>query len=181
MKRWSVGLSVVCLSLFGACGGDDGGGNAKTNASSQEKAGSGATKDNEGVPCGKSMCTAPTGSTSQACCIDQFSGTCGVVGGGTCRAAPKTDDRCPVPDLKLMLPSNGSISQPVGCCTSDNECGVDFGVGCQSRTVLCMGIGLDQLDKLKAETCDGKELPLPAGCGTMMVTLPGVAGQGGGM
>jgi hypothetical protein len=112
--------------------------------------------------------------------MDQFAGTCGVTTGGTCRAAQKTDDRCPVPDLKLMLPPGGGIQQPLGCCTTDNECGVDFGVGCQSRTVLCMGIGLDQIDKLKRQTCDGGDLPLPADCGTMMVRFP-FAGQSGGM
>lgn len=177
MKCRDVALAIVWLSLLGGCGGSDGGGTAKTDRA-QEKAGTGGTA--EGVPCGSKRCTAPQGSVGPACCIDQFSGTCGVMGGGSCRAAPKTDERCPIPDLKLMLPSNGSIMQPVGCCTGDNECGVDFGVGCQSRTVLCQGIGLDQLDKLKAETCDGKALPLPADCGTMMVTLPGVAGQSGG-
>ncbi len=180
MKRWSVGLLVVLASVLGGCGGDDGGGATKTDTASQMKAGSGGSKDKDGVPCGPKTCTAPAGATGPACCIDQFAGMCGVMGGGSCRPAAKTDDRCPIPDLKLMLPANGAIMQPVGCCTADNECGVDFGVGCQSRTVLCMGIGLDQLDKLKAETCDGDALPLPADCGTRMVTLPGVAGQSGG-
>jgi hypothetical protein len=176
MKRWTAVIAVGLLSLLGACGGHDGS-TSKTNIASQERAGSGVTRDDEGVPCGPAMCSAPKGSTGPACCVDQFSGTCGVMGGGTCRATPKSDERCPIPDLKLMLPANGSIMQPVGCCTSDGECGVDFGVGCQSRTVLCMGIGLDQLDKLKAETCDGKPLPLPADCGTNMVTLPELPGQ----
>ena len=179
MKRSSVrlGFAAALVGLLAACGGNDGG-TAKTD-SSQQKAGSGGTKE-QGVACGAKSCTVPDGATGDACCIDQFAGTCGVKSGGaTCHPPVMTDERCPVPDLKLNIPAMG-IMQPLGCCTRDNECGVDFGVGCQSRTVLCMGIGLDQVDKLKVQTCDGKELPRPADCGTRMVTLPGAAGQSGG-
>jgi hypothetical protein len=171
MTRSRVRYAVAFASLLVACGGDDG--SSSSADRSQEAAGSSGGKKEEGAACGPKVCTVPDGQTGDACCLDQFAGTCGVKSGaGTCHPPVSTDKRCPIPDLKLMLPSNGSIMQPLGCCTTDNECGVDFGIGCQSRTVLCSGIGLDQLDKLKRQTCDGNDLPLPADCGTMMVTLP---------
>jgi hypothetical protein len=173
MKRSGVGFAVVLAGLLAACGGDDGG--SVRNNDARATAGSSGAKV-EGVVCGSETCTVPKGAAGEACCKDQFSSTCGVTTGGACGAVQKSDERCPVPDLKLVIPAGSGIQQPVGCCTTDSECGVDFGVGCQSRTVLCMGIGLDQVDKLKRQTCDGKDLPLPADCGTMMVTLP-VPGQ----
>jgi hypothetical protein len=165
-----VGYAVALAGWLVACGGDDG---SSSNADRTENAGSGGSTGEEGVGCGSTRCTLPDGQSGEPCCLDQFAGKCGVkTGNGTCHPGVQTDDRCPVPDLELKLPSNGSIMAPLGCCTSDNECGVDFGVGCQSRTVLCSGIGLDQVDKLKRQTCDGKDLTLPPDCGTMMVTLP---------
>jgi hypothetical protein len=177
MKRSGLGCAFAIVVCVAACGGDAGSG-SKSN-DSKEAAGSGASADSTkgGAPCGATSCTAPKGSTAEPCCMDRFAGTCGVMVGNVCGIGPKVDARCPVPDLKLMIP-NG-IMEPVGCCTGDNECGVDFGAGCQSRTVLCMGIGLDQVDKLKVETCDGEALPRPADCGTMMVTLPSLPAQSG--
>jgi hypothetical protein len=122
MKRSGVGFAVALAGLLAACGGDNGATGKQDN--SRETAGSGGTKV-AGVACGSATCTVPKGVTGEACCIDQFSATCGVTSGGACRAAQKADERCPVPGLKLMIPARGGIQQPIGCCTSDNECGVD--------------------------------------------------------
>jgi hypothetical protein len=179
MKRSSVGFAMAMAGLLAACGG--GSGSGKTT-SSQGKAGSGALKPGE-TACGSSTCKLPSGVTGEVCCMDNFTGACGIKNGGNCRAVPKTDDRCPPPDLKVMFPmpagSMGTM-QTFGCCTSNNECGIDFGAGCQPRTTACMVIGPDQVDKIKPQTCDGNALPLPANCGTNMIRIPGgAAGQSG--
>jgi hypothetical protein len=178
MMRSRLVFSMALAALLAACGGDDVGGNGKTD-NSQGKAGSSGLKEGE-VGCGSKVCKLPSGVTGEACCQDQFSAACGVRASATavCRALPKTDDRCPPPDLNVMVP--GGTGAIYGCCTSNNECGIDFGAGCQPRTTACMVIGPDQVDKIKPETCDGEELPLPANCGTNMIRIPNIAGQSGG-
>jgi hypothetical protein len=181
MKRSSVGFAFVLLGLLAACGGDDKD-SSSTKSNSQGKAGSGATDTKNTKACGSAICKLPKGVTGDLCCKDQFTATCGVMAGGNCRELPKVDDRCPPPDLRVMVPMPGGTSSMTifGCCTTNNECGIDFGAGCQPRTTACMVVGPDQVDKIKPMTCDGKELPLPAGCGMNMITIPSFAGQSGG-
>jgi hypothetical protein len=175
MRRSSIAFAVALVSLLAACGGDDGDSGAKK---SPQKSSSDTPKD--GVACGSKQCTVPKGVEGEACCNDSFSSVCGLkaTSGGQCRALPKIDDRCPAPDLNVRLPMQAAgQTQAYGCCTSDNECGIDFGGGCQPRTVACMVVGPDQVDKIKRQTCDGKPLELPADCGMNPINIPG-AGRG---
>jgi hypothetical protein len=181
MKRSSVGFAMALAALLAACGGDDSG---KTDDAQGKAGSSGGPKKGE-VPCGSATCKVPSGVTGEACCKDQFAAACGIkpTATGTCRELPKTDERCPVPDIMVSMPGGGNAAMSTyGCCTANNECGIDFGAGCQSRTFACMVIGADQVDKVKPQTCDGDPLPLPANCGMNMIRIPGgaAAGQSGG-
>ena len=185
MKRsklgFVLGFAVVFTAAFAACGGDDG--DEKDTGSSKSGQTTDKDKDNdESMACGSETCKLPKGVTGELCCRDRFTGGCGIKMGASCRPLPKVDERCPVPELNVTIPGMGNIvSQTFGCCTSDNVCGVDFGSGCQPRSVACMVITPDMVDKIKLETCDGEEMPLPANCGMTgfrIPPLPGAAGSG---
>jgi hypothetical protein len=180
MRSSSMGFAIALVSLLAACGGDDKDTGKKDNSSS--KAGSGSS-DTGAVPCGDTTCKLPSGVTGTLCCKDNFAGTCGLMSGGSCRELPKTDDRCPAPQVMVRVPMMaGGGTTAFGCCTSSNQCGIDFGIGgCQPRTTLCMVVGADQIDKIQPKTCDGDDLPLPETCGMNMINIPSFAGQSGGM
>lgn len=181
MKRSCVGFAMALAALLAACGSSSDANSGKT-AGAQGKAGSGGPKEGE-VACGSAICKLPSGATGEACCKDQFTGACGIKASATaaCRDVPKTDDRCPLPQLGVMPPMMGSMGmQTYGCCTANDECGIDFGAGCQPRTTVCTFVGPDQVDKIMPQTCDGDPLPLPANCGMNMIRVPSVAGQSGG-
>jgi hypothetical protein len=115
--------------------------------------------------------------------MDPFSGGCGVMSSSGCRPFPQNDDRCPVPDLVASGTMNamGVIAgiTASGCCTSSNQCGLDFGMGCQGTDFLCSYISKDDAASLDWKTCDGMSIPLPDGCGQNgRVNLPGIAGSG---
>lgn len=182
MKRSSVVYAIVVMGLVAACGGDDADSKdtGKKNNSS-EKAGSG-DDDKGSVGCGAKTCKLPDGMMGEACCKDNFSSTCGVKATPTsqCRELPKVDERCPVPDIMVRMGVPGGMTNAYGCCTSSNECGIDFGSGCQPRTIACMVVGPDMKDKIMHQTCDGKELPLPDDCGTNMIRIPQIPGGAAG-
>jgi hypothetical protein len=181
MKRSSVVYAIVLMGLVAACGGDDEDKDTGKKNNSQEKAGSGASDDKSGVGCGSKVCKLPDGVMGEACCKDNFSSTCGVKMGsaGQCRDLPKVDERCPVPDIMVRMSPVGGMSA-YGCCTSKNECGIDFGSGCQPRTIACMVIGPDMKDKIMHQTCDGDALPLPDDCATNMIRIPQIPGGAAG-
>lgn len=165
MMRFSLALAIVSTSVLAACGGGDGSESDTKSDPAKEAAGSGAEPGT--IPCGASSCKLPDGVMGEICCKDSFSGVCGLKDGTTCTPLPEVDDRCPVPDLELPTRPGMVVPKPYGCCTSDNQCGLDFGVGCQPRTIVCMGpIGEEGAKKLSPQTCDGEPLPIPAGCGT---------------
>jgi hypothetical protein len=67
----------------------------------------------------------------------------------------------------------------VGCCTTNNECGVDYGIGgCQARSAACQIVSKANIDMIKPMTCDGKAIDLPADCGSNL-SFPGAGGAGG--
>jgi hypothetical protein len=181
MKCSSVIFAFALAGLFAACGGDDKD-STGTKDNSQSKAGSGGS-DKDTLSCGSTKCKLPEGVTGTLCCKDQFAGVCGLMSGANCREIPKTDDRCPAPKLNVMFPMPGGTGSGMtvfGCCTSGNECGIDFGAGCQPRTTACSVVGPDQVENIKPMTCDGDALPLPDGCGMNMIRVPNFAGQSGG-
>jgi hypothetical protein len=180
MKRSSVVYAIVVMGLLAACGGDDKDGDTGKKNNSQQKAGSGGD-DKGGVGCGSKVCKVPDGVMGEACCKDNFSSTCGIKtsSAGQCRELPKIDERCPVPDIMVRMGPPG-MTTAYGCCTSNNECGIDFGSGCQPRTIACMVVGPDQKDKIMHQTCDGDELPLPADCGMNSIRIPPIPGGAAG-
>jgi hypothetical protein len=178
MKRSSVGFAIALMGLLAACGGSDDKNTGKTASPNKGEAGN---KAEAGIACGAKTCKLPKELEGQeACCVDMFAGTCGVKMGANCRAIPKTDDRCPAPELNVRIPGMGNAAMGIfGCCTAADECGIDFGAGCEPRTFACMFIGPDQVEKIKPQTCGGEELPLPANCGTNMIRIPGGAAGSG--
>jgi hypothetical protein len=163
MMRTSLVFGIA-LAALAACGGDDGAESGTKADPVEQVAGSSAEPGT--VVCGAKSCKLPDGVTGEICCRDEFAGVCGLKDGATCSALPEMDERCPVPDIELPTRPGMTIPKPYGCCTSDNECGLDFGVGCQPRTIICMGpIGAEGAAKLEPQTCDGEPLPLPPGCG----------------
>jgi hypothetical protein len=91
---------------------------------------------------------------------------------------PDVDERCPVPQIMANFPG-AMMMKAFGCCTSAGECGIDFGMGCQPRTIACMVARPDQVDLVKPQKCTGEELPLPANCGMSGFRPPNFAGSGG--
>jgi hypothetical protein len=184
MKTRIIGIALLALAagLGSACGGDDSSGNNTT-----PKAGSGGAggSGDGSVPCGKNICKPDAALNAAACCMDQFKGTCGIKSGDSCRALPASmDDRCPVPDIMggMMLPGAGGSGASfviVGCCTSSNECGVDYGMGgCQPRSAACSILPKSLVSQIMPITCDGTPIDLPANCGTDFM-IPGAGGAGG--
>ena len=179
MKRSALGLVVVTLAFAACGGGDDAKSTGKTKSAEKGEAG----ESGETMHCGAEVCKLPSSLKGmELCCRDHFSsGGCGVKMGANCRELPKVDERCPVPELNVMVPGMGNIvQQTFGCCTTKNECGIDFGSGCQPRTFACMFVNAEQADKIKPQTCDGKDMPLPPDCGMNPITFrpPGSAGAG---
>lgn len=178
MKKRSFGIAIGLITLLSACGSDSSGGSAgkgsMASASTAKKDGS--------VPCAKDTCTVPDSLKGEtACCMDPFKGGCGILAGSTCRAYPMVDSRCPVPDL--MGPAAQGMMFDIkafGCCTSNNECGIDFGMGgCQPTSSLCRYISTADAASLKPMTCDGQPVELPANCGQQgRAMFPGAAGSG---
>jgi hypothetical protein len=175
MKKRSLGIVFGLLTLLSACGSS----NSSSGSNSSTAAGSMATHDGK-FRCAKDTCVLPdTLKGEELCCMDPFAGGCGIKAGTSCRPFPKTDNRCSLPDLVAMgAPGTDSI-KPFPCCSSGNECGVDFGMGCQALSFLCGFINKDDAAALNAKTCDGNPVALPANCGANgRAMIPGAAGSG---
>jgi hypothetical protein len=185
MKTRIIGIALLALAAgFGsACGGDNSSGNTTP---SKAGSGGGGAGGSSSVPCGKNICKPAAGLDAAPCCMDQFKGTCGIKSADSCRALPASmDERCPVPSLGIMLPgaggtTGGAAFVVVGCCTSGNECGADYGMGgCQPRSAACQFIPKSAVSMIQPMTCDGMPIELPANCGTDF-SFPGAGGASGG-
>jgi hypothetical protein len=175
MKKRTFGIAFGLLTLLSACGSSNSSGDAGTKASASTSTKSGT------FTCAKDVCTLPDSlKGEELCCIDPFKGGCGIKSAASCRAFPTIDARCPVPDLNVMAPMGIEAPKAFGCCTAQNECGIDFGMGgCQPRTFACRFISKDAAAMLKPQTCDGTPMPVPADCGrTTPIGFPGAAGSG---
>lgn len=169
-------MGAVMLGSLAACGG---GSQPGTNDPAVQLAGRTAAR-----PCGPATCTLPPElEGQQPCCVNPFQGGgCGVKMAGTCRPIPQADNRCPLPMIGAMVP-RGPNMMVIGCCTPSNECGFDFGLGCQALTTACNLVGPEQAKTLMPTTCDGAPIPLPADCGMNSIVppirRPPAAGGGG--
>jgi hypothetical protein len=184
MKTKIIGIALIALTamLGSACGSDS----KSTDTPKAGSSGGAGAGGGGAVYCLKELCKKVEGVDAEPCCMDPFAGGCGVKSGGACRVPPAPPDaRCPVPNLAkaFMLPgAGGSGSAPVitGCCTANNECGVDSGMGgCQSRTSVCQYIPKAYVSMIEPLSCDGMTLELPADCGTNM-SFPGAGAAGSG-
>jgi hypothetical protein len=181
MNRRMIGIALLALAAgFGACGGKD---NSSTTTPKAGSGGHGGAGGSGGpVTCLKETCKAVDGVDAAPCCMDPFAGGCGVMSGAACVKAPTPDARCPVPDGAAMLFTIPGGTPPLltGCCTADNECGVDSGMGgCMSRTAACQYLPKQYVSMIMPLTCDGETMPIPDNCGSNM-TFPGFGGSGAG-
>ena len=177
-------LSIVLLTLagfVGACGGDDDDDDDKGG----NTAGSVAKPGDTVCPgSGPSKCELPEGVDGQLCCTDPFNGKCGVRSGSgdSCVAFPENvDERCPVPMIGMgATMGNGFL---YGCCSEDSgECGIGIAnMPCQPVRSLCTILPKMLISQIKAQTCDGEPVELPADCGTNTTFMfPGRGGAGTG-
>ena len=150
---------ALCWMLAACGGGEEEGTNEDGNTGDDEE------EEAETLQCAADKCKLPKElEDEELCCIDNFAGGCGIKIGSTCREMPEVDTRCPAPKIMVNFP--GAMQMRVfGCCTSNDQCGVDFGMGCQPRTIACMAVSPDQVDQIMPQTCDGEPLELPANCG----------------
>ena len=177
MTRSSLGYVIVLAGVLAACGGDDSG--KKDNANTGKAGDKSSQDDGTTKGCGPTVCKLPADlKGEELCCKDAFNGTCGVKVNSECRALPKIDERCPVPQIMVNFPGAMGM-KAFGCCTSAGECGIDFGMGCQSRTVACMVVNQSNKDMVMPQKCTGEKLPLPDTCGMGGFPFPGAAGGGG--
>ncbi len=179
--RVSTPIAVFVVSwAVAACGGDDGDrdGSAGARSGAGGKGGREVASEPDGMAGGKSLicgakqCRIPEDSPFELCCKDEFAGACGLLmGDGLCQQMrAEVVPSCPLPDIPGIADAtagSGAGGGVSGCCTPDNECGVDLGVGtgCSSNSSLCSFFPPEYASQLQLITCDGKELDTkPAGC-----------------
>lgn len=102
--------------------------------------------DSDSIICGDNECTAPAGSSLEACCLEEGEG-CGLGYGGEClplNMPGSVDERCPDHTFQAVG------VELKGCCAPDNKCGLMFpsGPGCIERTQVPGFVGgpLEALD-----------------------------------
>jgi hypothetical protein len=149
---------ALAVSLWAACGDDDDADSSESEADAAKP-----FADDE-LPCGREVCKLPDRLEGETlCCMDPFSGGCGIKSVESCRPIPEVDERCPT--LDLGLGSGANVVPLFGCCTADNECGVDFMGACQPRSIACNFVSKARVEMIQPQTCEGEPLPLPEVCG----------------
>jgi hypothetical protein len=157
-----VSVSLAIAALCGACGGDDAPDEASSSSIASPSSAGNAPAGQ--LFCAKETCKLPESLSGETlCCMDPFSGGCGIKAADSCRPFPKVDERCPVGDLGLAM--GPDVVPLFGCCTSDDQCGFDFMGSCQPRSVACNFVSKDMVEMIQPQTCDGKALALPDVCG----------------
>jgi hypothetical protein len=170
----ALSFVAVLMAMTAACGGGDDEGEEK----SPNKGDDGAAGKEGTLACAAETCELPDGlEDEELCCKDPFAGGCGIKAGATCRDFPDVDDRCKPLPIMVNIPGVNGM-KIFGCCTGSGQCGVDFGMGCQPRSIACGVVGPDQVSQIQPMTCDGEALELPANCGMSMFRPP-FAGEGG--
>jgi hypothetical protein len=179
MLKRQLFIAFCLVTLMSACGSSSG---------SSGNAASANTPSGPTFTCAKDVCTLPAELQRETlCCKDPFAGGCGIKSGSSCRDIPKIDSRCPVPSV-MFRAFPGTSTETFGCCTAQNECGVDMGMtmgpmgmasGCQSRSALCNSVSKADAANLHPQSCDGTALPLPDNCGVDRMFPGGPGGPGG--
>jgi hypothetical protein len=131
----TTSLILLSVSVSAACGSDE----SNESGSAQQASTAGARAPSRPVAsttttvtpqlpeppmvqCGAVMCESPgaiAAFISMPCCLDETSGTCGVMpfGGGACAKPPESDPRCPELDVMGI--------KVASCCTAQDQCGLD--------------------------------------------------------
>ena len=182
--RWRTtafaGLWIGMASLACACG-DDSGSEPVASSGSGGGAGTGTVAPDKLV-CVSEVCELPPGLTGKLCCHDPFRGGCGIERDGSCWEFPKADARCPKPDLSSLAGIQvdpGKMGVWTECCAGNNQCGIDFGMGCTTVEAVCAILPKFLTNTLRPATCDGMPLTLPPNCGTDDNSQNPLAGRGG--
>jgi hypothetical protein len=169
MKIAVLVLGLACLIALAACGDDDAGassgaGGAGGTGGRASHAGVGGTSGGKSLACGASTCRVPADSPYELCCKDEFTSSCGSLIGGQCRQmrAPVVEN-CPLPDIPGIADAaagSNAGNGVSGCCTANNECGLDLGIGtgCSSNASFCTFFPAPYSSKLVLITCDGQAI-----------------------
>jgi hypothetical protein len=138
-----------------ACGAND---DRSTTAAPSGLSGAAGTGVEGTVTCGGAICRRADGPglmlPVEACCVDHFTRTCGVLMGTSCRKQPEPHPTCASLDWRdfgLIL---------FGCCV-DNKCGLydEFEGGCrdvESLQAEAMATGEDVTLLPPAMACDSQ-------------------------
>lgn len=168
-RAGAVAMLTLVLAASSGCSSDDdkdedpnpaGGrsGSAGTGGrAGSTAAGTGGTTV-EPVECGSGSCLPPMSAlsglpimipTAVACCVDEETAQCGSAEseGATCEPPAVADERCPGFDLSALGNLGGAVGggmQMTGCCTPNNQCGLDgaiFGRGCVENSAAQAQLG----------------------------------------
>ena len=118
----SFALAIVTTLLSVSCSSDskdtnNGASGAGGTGGAGGAGGAGGTESMPGVACGNNRCLPRAGMTEEACCIDQFTSTCGIRRQTQCAEPPPMEDpRCP----SVQVPVIGMLAS---CCTN-GDCGI---------------------------------------------------------
>jgi hypothetical protein len=167
-------LCWVVAVVLAACGGSGNDDKGSAGAAGKAESGTGGSSSDKTMPCGAKTCRLPAESLDDPCCRDEFAAECGLMAGGQCRKLrAEPDERCPLPDIPGIAnaadPQNAQ-SGVSGCCTENNECGLDLGIGtgCSSNASSCRLFPPPYTDKLALITCDGDPIAnVPDDCKPM--------------
>jgi hypothetical protein len=169
-RRWAAALTLltILLAASSGCSSDDEdddkapSGGRSGSAGTGGRAGSTAAGTGgaavEPVECGTGSCLPPMSALSGlpiqlpqavACCVDEETAQCGSAEseGATCEPPAVADDRCPGFDLSALGNLGGAVGggmQMTGCCTPNNQCGLDgaiFGRGCVENSAAQAQLG----------------------------------------
>ena len=169
--RWSQ--VWFCALALAACGGDEKEPAEPTPETPDAGAGDVDGVSSRGQPtmrCGGERCELPlhlsTLDTS-LCCLDMFTGGCGIMVGDQCQRISKRDSRCPAVTPQGMTGEEAELAGIYPCCASNDECGLDVGggLGCLSTSQACSIYPREFVELLGSRTCDGKELEVSDECG----------------
>jgi hypothetical protein len=184
---WIGTAIAACAIALAGCGDDDddavdsgvaGSGGASgaggSGSGGMGAGGGGGTMAPAPIDCGPNKCNAPAGiggllgglgggalPMAVACCLPDDSCGTTTMTGGTCEARAKPDSRCP---------SITGLLAVAGCCTADNQCGVDgmlLGRGCVENAAAKAMLGqLSAIAMVPApKACDAPVTVPDAGAG----------------
>ena len=164
LRVWVVWFAALASA---ACGGSDDEQRPAPRQESTDASADGTAAEGGAVlECGGERCELPQRYVlNDSCCLDAFTGGCGVMLAGTCQRYSKRDARCPAATPDGQMGEAAEESGVIPCCAGNGECGLDVGLGCVATSQACNVYPRAFIEALGSRTCDGEQLELAADCG----------------